>query len=84
MLNANEKIRIPYYPGCTLSSTARHFEKSAIYSAGLLGFSMEEIPDWSCCGASFPLTDDYVMGLAGPANVLIKAKGECLKENHSA
>ena len=42
---------------------------------------MEEVPDWTCCGASFPLGDDNVMGLAGPANVLIKSKKECLKDD---
>ena len=76
-----ETIKIPYYPGCTLASTAKHFEESARYSASMLGFSMEEVPDWTCCGASFPLANDNIMGLAGPANVLIKAKEECLKDD---
>jgi heterodisulfide reductase subunit B len=79
---AGEKMRIPYYPGCTLSTTAKNFEKTAMSAAEVLGFTMVEIEDWNCCGASFPLTEDNIMGLAGPTNVLIDAKKECLKEEN--
>ena len=73
-------MKIPYYPGCTLSTTAKDFEKCAMSAAEILGFSMEEMENWNCCGASFPLTDNNIMGLAGPANVLIDAKEETRKE----
>ncbi len=73
-------LRIPYYPGCTLSTTAKDFEKSAMVAAEKLGFSMVEMENWNCCGASFPLTEDNIMGLAGPANVLINAKDAVKKD----
>ncbi len=73
-------MKIPYYPGCTLSTNAKALEKCAVFAAGVLGFSMEEMKDWNCCGASFPLVPGNVMGLAGPANVLINAKEEGARE----
>lgn len=73
--------KIPYYPGCTLSTNAKDFEKCAMIAAEKLGFSMEEMENWNCCGASFPLTEDNIMGLAGPANVLINAKEEVSKNS---
>lgn len=73
-------MKIPYYPGCTLSTTAKDFEKCAMSAAEILGFSMVEMENWNCCGASFPLTNDNAMGLAGPANVLIDAKEAAKKE----
>lgn len=75
-------MKIPYYPGCTLSTVARDFEKTAMSAAEILGFTMVEIEDWNCCGASFPLTEDNLMGLAGPTNVLIDAKKEGLKDDN--
>ncbi len=74
-------MKIPYYPGCTLSTNAKEFETCAMFSSEKLGFSMEEMKEWNCCGASFPLTEDNIMGLAGPANVLIRAKEEIEKRD---
>lgn len=50
--------KIPYYPGCTLKTTAKNFEKSAIAAARALGIELLEIPRWNCCGTVFSLADD--------------------------
>ena len=50
--------KIPYYPGCTLKTTAKNFENSAIATARALGIELLEIPRWNCCGTVFSLTDD--------------------------
>lgn len=71
-----EPIRIPYYPGCTLNTVARDFDQSARLSARILGCELSELAQWNCCGASFPLTPDNIIGLTGPANVLISARKE--------
>jgi len=44
--------KMGYYPGCTLKSTAYEYDQSvrAVYTA--LDIGLEEVPDWSCCGAS--------------------------------
>lgn len=73
-------MKIPYYPGCTLNTNAKDLQECAEFSAEALGFSMVEMPDWNCCGASLPLTANSAMGYAGPTNVLIGAKEEGQKE----
>lgn len=69
-------MKIPYYPGCTLNTVAKSFDLSARESAALLGFEMAELSQWNCCGASFPLTQDNIMGLAAPTKVLVNASKE--------
>src|SRR3989304_8299750 len=67
-------MKIPYYPGCTLSTVAKGFDASARESAKVLGFEMEELKQWNCCGAAFPLTTDNLAGLVAPAKVLSNAR----------
>ena len=49
-----------YYPGCTLSTTGKALSRYALLSAEVLGFGLEEIDDWQCCGAVFPLGSDEI------------------------
>lgn len=69
-------MKIAYYPGCTLSTYAKGFDTSARDSAVLLGFELKELDKWNCCGASFPLTPDNLMGLTAPTKVLSNAMEE--------
>lgn len=67
-------MKIPYYPGCTLNTVAKHFDASAKDAALSMGFEMEELSQWNCCGAAFPLTPDNIIGLSAPAKVLSNAR----------
>jgi heterodisulfide reductase subunit B len=67
-------MRIPYFPGCTLNTTARGFDNALRASAQALGVDLVELPEWNCCGATFPLLADNVLDLAGPARVLVAAR----------
>lgn len=67
-------MKIPYYPGCTLNTVAKVFEDSARESARTVGFELEELEKWNCCGATFPLTPDNAMALSAPAKVLSGAR----------
>lgn len=69
-------LKIPYYPGCTLSTVAKGFDTSAKDSAIKMGFEIEDLPQWNCCGATFPLTPDNIMALTAPAKVLAGAEKE--------
>jgi heterodisulfide reductase subunit B len=69
-------MKIPYYPGCTLNTVAKQFDTSARESASSIGFEMKELAQWNCCGATFPLTPDNVIGLTAPAKVLSNASKE--------
>ncbi len=69
-------MKVPYYPGCTLNTVAKNFDVSARESAVRLGFELKELEQWNCCGASFPLTPDNIMGLTAPTKVLVNAEKE--------
>ena len=45
-------MRYAYYPGCSLKGTAREYDVSTRALCAILGLELEEIPDWTCCGAS--------------------------------
>ncbi len=67
-------MRLPYFPGCTLHSKAQNFDASARAAARALGILMEELPEWTCCGATFPMAADSAIGLAAPTRILASAK----------
>ncbi len=65
---------IPYYPGCTLSTKAKNYDRSGRAVAATLGFELEELSEWQCCGATFPLMLDDSMALIAPTRVLYQAQ----------
>ncbi len=67
-------MRIPYYPGCTLKTTAKGFEDSAIAVAKELGIELQEIPNWICCGTVFSLSSDDLMHLIAPIRNLLRVQ----------
>lgn len=69
-------MKILYFPGCTLKTKAIGFENSLLASTAALGIELVEMPNWNCCGATFPLLADNVMDLAGPAHILVDARKE--------
>jgi heterodisulfide reductase subunit B2 len=40
-----------YYPGCSLTGSARKLDKGVKQIFRKLGHRLTEIPDWNCCGA---------------------------------
>lgn len=64
----------PYFPGCTLHEKAKGFDATARESAEKLGFTLQELPDWTCCGATFPLAQDNNMALLSPARVIAQGQ----------
>ena len=63
--------KVPYFPGCTLKTTARNFEVSAIASARALGVELVELPRWNCCGTVFSLSaDDLIHHVASIRNLI--------------
>ena len=45
-------MKYAYYPGCSLRESAIEFDGSTRAVLTRLGVEFEEIPDWTCCGAS--------------------------------
>ncbi|MDY7080609.1 MAG: CoB--CoM heterodisulfide reductase iron-sulfur subunit B family protein [Chloroflexota bacterium] len=65
---------IPYYPGCTLSTKAKNYDRSGRAVAAALGMELEELAEWQCCGATFPLMLDDSMALVAPTRILYQAQ----------
>ncbi len=67
-------MKVAYFPGCTLKTKAIGLDESVRDTARVLGYELVEVPDWTCCGATFSLATDNVMVLAGPIRILANAK----------
>lgn len=67
-------IKIPYYPGCTLKTTAKNFEVSAIAAMKTLGVDLEEISRWNCCGTVSSLSEDNLMNHVAPLRNLVRVQ----------
>lgn len=67
-------MRFAYFPGCTLETKAVGFDRSARQVAAELGVDLETLPEWNCCGATFPLSTDNLLDIVGPARNLVSAR----------
>ncbi len=67
-------MKIGYFPGCTLKTKAIGLDDSVRDTARVLGYELIEVPDWTCCGATFSLAADNVMALAAPVRILANAR----------
>jgi heterodisulfide reductase subunit B len=67
-------MSLVYYPGCTLKTKARNLEEPAVASMEALGFKLDEVPRWNCCGAVYSLADDDLIHQVAPVRNLIRVK----------
>ncbi len=67
-------MKYAYYPGCSLHSTAREYDISTRAISQALGIELEEIPGWSCCGATSAHMTSGLLSLALPARNLLLAQ----------
>lgn len=59
-----------YYPGCSLTGSAKKLDRGVRHICKKLGHTLTEIPDWNCCGAM-----EY-----GNRNELVSISGENLRK----
>lgn len=67
-------MKVAYYPGCSLDSTAIEYHISTKKTAEILGVDLVEIEDWNCCGATSAHNTDKLLSLALPARNLAIAE----------
>ncbi len=67
-------MKFSYYPGCTLKNKAKDLDAYARASALALGFELEEIEDWQCCGGVYPLGVDEIASKLSSVRALNDAK----------
>jgi heterodisulfide reductase subunit B len=60
-----------YYPGCTLYTKAKSLDRCARLAAEKVGFRLEEMPSWVCCGAIYNTSqDDFAARIGAQRNVV--------------
>lgn len=57
-------MRFAYYPGCSLSATARPYDESVRAVAKALGMELLEVDDWNCCGATAYMSVNEVLAFS--------------------
>lgn len=63
-----------YYPGCTLRTKAKDLDRYARRSAEALGIALAELPDWQCCGGTYPMAKDEIATKLSSVRALVSAK----------
>lgn len=63
-----------YFPGCTLKTKAKDLDLYTRKSAEALGITLEELPDWQCCGAVYPQAKDEIATKLSSIRSLASAK----------
>lgn len=63
-----------YYPGCTLRTKAKDLDRYARRSAEALGITLAELPDWQCCGGTYPMAKDEIATKLSSVRALASAK----------
>ncbi|MBR5500820.1 MAG: disulfide reductase, partial [Clostridia bacterium] len=63
-----------YYPGCTLKTKAKDLDHYGRLCAEALGITLEEIEEWQCCGAVYPLAQDEIATRLSSVRTLMAAR----------
>ena len=67
-------MKFSYFPGCTLKNKAQDLDRYARSSAEVLGIEMEELENWQCCGAVYPMTQDEIATKLSAVRALAAAR----------
>ena len=63
-----------YFPGCTLKTKGKELDKFGRQAAAALGFTLDEIDQWQCCGAVYPMAKDEIATRLSSVRALASAK----------
>ena len=72
-------MKFSYYPGCTLKTKAKELDLYGRKSLEKLGVDFEEVKEWQCCGAVYPVSRDEVATKLSAVRTLASAKQENAK-----
>jgi heterodisulfide reductase subunit B2 len=67
-------VKLAYFPGCSLESTAWDFDRSTRAVCRALGIELDEIPGWVCCGSTPAHASSATLATALPVLNLQKAQ----------
>ncbi len=63
-----------YFPGCTLKTKGKELDMWGRAAAIALGFELEELPLWQCCGAVYPMAKDEIATRLSSVRALASAR----------
>jgi len=69
-----------FYPGCSQESSALEYKTSTLAVLKELGAEVEELGDWTCCGASVASVMSDLLGVVLPARNLALAEQASLPQ----
>lgn len=69
-------MKFSYYPGCTLKTKGKVLDIYGRKSLEALGVNFEELKEWQCCGAVYPVSKDEVATKLSAIRTLAMAKEE--------
>ena len=67
-------MKVSFFPGCSLEGTAREYGESVEAVLRSLNVELEELPDWTCCGASSAHSTNEFLSIALPGRNLSTAE----------
>jgi heterodisulfide reductase subunit B len=73
-------MKYAYYPGCSLHSTAREYDRSLRAVCEKVGIELEEVKSWICCGSTPAHTTSKLLSLALPLKNLAGIEKSGLSE----
>ena len=73
-------MKLGYYPGCSLTGTGKEYDLSLRQVLKMLDVELDELNDWSCCGATSAHATNHLLSLALPARNLSIAQKQKIYE----
>lgn len=67
-------MKVSYYPGCSMSGTAKEYGESLESISKTLEVELKQLPDWTCCGSSSAHVSDDDLAVALSARNLLIAQ----------
>ena len=65
-----------YFPGCTLKTKGAELDAYGRQAAQALGFELEELPQWQCCGGVYPMAKDEIATRLSSVRALASSGGK--------
>ena len=69
-------MKFSYYPGCTLKTKGKDLDRYGRLSAQALGITLEELADWQCCGAVYPMAKDEIATKLSAVRALVSTRDQ--------
>jgi len=63
-----------YYPGCTLKTKAKELDRYARLAAEALGITLNELPEWQCCGGAYTAANNEIATKLSAVRALMAAE----------